>query len=124
MKEHQQDTIQFIPERLNKRPAVYRGMTLSELFIVILIGVGIGIVIGIILMLFLNDFVWIPTAIVPTAIIAVRFGGFYLSRMKRGKPDNWLERFIELKRSPSKFITSSTDWSIKRTRITKKVKRK
>lgn len=115
MKEHSLETIQFIPERLNKRPVVYRGMTLSELFVVILIGSGIGTIIGILLMLFLSDFVWIPTAIVPTAIFAVRFGGFYLSRLKRGKPDNWLERFLELKKSPAKYITSSNYWSIKRT---------
>lgn len=122
MKEHSLETITFIPERLNKRPVVYRGMTLSELFIVSLMGAGIGAGIGILLMLFLNDFVWIPTAVVPMAIIAVRFGGFYLSRLKRGKPDNWLERFIELKKSPNKFITTSHYWSIKRT--IKKAKKK
>lgn len=114
MKEHSSETITFIPERLNKRPAVYRGMTLFELLVMSLIGVGIGTVIGILLMLFLSDLVWIPTAILPSSIIAVRFGGIYLSRLKRGKPDNWMERYLMLKKSPAKFITTSNYWSIKR----------
>lgn len=114
MKEHSSETITFIPERLNKRPAVYRGMTLFELLVMSLVGVGIGTLIGILLMLFLRDLVWIPTAMLPSAIISVRFGGLYVSRLKRGKPDNWMERFLMLKRSPSKFITTSNYWSIKR----------
>ncbi|CAM3802865.1 TIGR03750 family conjugal transfer protein [Avibacterium endocarditidis] len=117
MKEHlSSETITFIPERLNKPPVVYRGMTISELVIVAISGFGIGFVIGVVIVLFLGNWVWIPTAIVPTLFLSIRFGGVYLSRLKRGKPDNWLERFFELKFSPSKFITTAQDWAIKRTR--------
>lgn len=109
------ETIPFLPERLNRKSVVYRGMTISEIFIMASIGVIAGIVIGILIMVFLGDFVWVPTAIFPCLIISVRFGGVYLSRLKRGKPDSWLERYIAYKRSPLKFITASRHWSIKRT---------
>lgn len=116
MKEQVSETITFIPERLNKQPSVYRGMTISELFIVAAIGVGIGMLIGIITMLFYPNWVMIPTCMVIMGFLSIRFGGLYVSRLKRGKPDTWLERFVEFKRSPSRFITSENYWSLKRTK--------
>lgn len=120
-KEHV-ETINFIPERLNKLPVVYRGMTIVELGIVVAIGFIIGFVIGVVIMLFVGEWVWIPTAIAPLLFLSVRFGGFYLSRLKRGKPDNWLARFIEFKLRPGKFITAAQTWSIKRTRHTQGIR--
>lgn len=117
MKEHlSSETVAFIPERLNKQPAVYRGMTISELFIVATLGVVLGMFVGIITMLFYPNWIMIPTCMVIVGFLGIRFGGFYISRLKRGKPDTWLERFVEFKRSPSRFITSENYWSIKRTK--------
>lgn len=113
MKEH--STIPFIPERINRRPAIYRGMTMYELFIAIIIGFVIGLIVGIFVML-LFDLPWatVATTILLFLIISVRFSGSFLSRLKRGKPETWLERYIELKKKPSQFITQNQFWLIKR----------
>lgn len=108
------ETINFIPERINKRPSVYRGMTLSELMLVILFGCVLGFFIGIMVMILFGNWVWIPTMMLPVTILCVRLSGAYISRLKRGKPENWLERYIELKTNPSQFITHNQFWLIKR----------
>lgn len=113
----QNETIGFMPERINRRPSVYRGMTFAELLLVMSGGAGIGAVIGIIVM-FLFDIGW---AIIPTTMgicgwLGTRMGGFYISRLKRGKPESWFERYIELKRSPSAFITTDQVWAIRRSK--------
>ncbi|MGQ9444980.1 TIGR03750 family conjugal transfer protein [[Pasteurella] aerogenes] len=112
----QQKSISFIPERLNRQPTVYRGLTFSELLIVISGGAMIGALVGILIMLFFGaDWYVIFMGMLAFGWLSLRFGGFYISRLKRGKPDTWLERYVEFKRSPSKFITQNTYWSIKRT---------
>ncbi|EBR7913721.1 DUF3487 family protein, partial [Salmonella enterica] len=42
-------TITFLPERLNREPAVFRGLTVSELLIALLAGLAAGAVAGTIL---------------------------------------------------------------------------
>ncbi|MCI5764581.1 TIGR03750 family conjugal transfer protein [Actinobacillus porcinus] len=107
--------ILFIPERLNKAPSVYRGMTLIELMIVAGIGVCIGAVLGILTMFLFNlDWAMIPTGMLVFGFISIRFGGFALSRLKRGKPEAWLARYLEFRFFSSRFITKSDYWSIKR----------
>ncbi|MFC1040792.1 TIGR03750 family conjugal transfer protein [Pasteurella multocida] len=120
MKEHYSQTITFLPDRLNRRPTVYRGMTASELIIVMISGLLIGICIGLIVML-LFGFAWpvIPSVMFLVTAFFIRFGGSYISRLKRGKPDSWLERYIEFKRNPSQFILENRHWSIKRTKKAK-----
>lgn len=117
MKEHSSETIIFLPDRLNRHPPVYRGMTFHELVIVMLIGASIGGIIGILIMLLFNiGWYVIFMGMLVFGVISVRFGGFYISRLKRGKPDTWIARYIELKRNPSAFIISEQKqyWSIKR----------
>ena len=110
-------TIQFIPERLNRKPSVYRGMTIYELFISVIVGIAVGCLLGVFIML-ITGISWpvIPTVMLIFGFIAVQFGGFYISRLKRGKPETWLERYVELKLHPSKFILQHHDWSIRRSK--------
>ncbi len=111
------ETIAFIPERLNRRPAVFRGMTFIELILVMFIGAVIGALLGLLMiLLFPVDWYAIPMGMLAIGYLSMRFGGAYISRLKRGKPDTWLERYVELKKSPSRFITTNTYWSIKRTK--------
>ncbi|WP_101776037.1 TIGR03750 family conjugal transfer protein [Pasteurella oralis] len=115
-KEHSSATITFLPERLNRFPTVYRGMTFYELMIVMIVGALIGSVVGLIVMLLFNlGWYSIFAAMVGMSILSVRFGGITISRLKRGKPDTWLERYIEYKKNPTRFITQQQYWSIKRT---------
>lgn len=116
-------SITFIPERLNRRPAVFRGMTFFELVLVIAIGAVLGAILGLLVfLLFPIDWYVIPMGMLAIGYLSMRFGGVYISRLKRGKPDTWLDRFVEFKIHPSQFITSSHYWSIKRT--VKKAKKK
>ncbi|MFW8265135.1 DUF3487 family protein, partial [Klebsiella pneumoniae] len=39
-------TIPFLPERLNREPAVFRGLTVSELLIALLVGLATGATAG------------------------------------------------------------------------------
>lgn len=117
MQERQTATIYFIPERLNRRPAVYRGMTFFELLLVIGMGSLAGALVGIVVMLLFGiDWYAIFMGMLALGWLAVRLGGTIISRLKRGKPDTWLDRYIELKRSPSQFITYQGFWAIKRTK--------
>lgn len=110
-------TIPFIPDRLNRKPPVYRGMTFYELLLMIVIGSSSGGVIGMAIMLILNiSWASIPIGMLIVGVIAVRFGGFYISRLKRGRPEAWLERYVELRLHPSKFIHRDHDWSIRRSK--------
>ena len=117
------ETISFIPERLNRRPAVFRGMTFFELILMMCIGASLGAVFGVlVILIFPVDWYAIPMGMLAVGYLSIRFGGAYISRLKRGKPDTWLDRFVEFKTRPSNFITTSQYWSIKRT--VKKAKRK
>ena len=117
MQEHSHSTVTFIPDRINRSPTVYRGMTMVELFIVAFMGAAVGAVIGLMtVLLFGLGLYIIPAFALLLGWSCIRFGGNSISRLKRGKPDTWFERYIELKRKPSKFITEETHWSIHRSR--------
>ncbi|AWX14715.1 TIGR03750 family conjugal transfer protein [Mergibacter septicus] len=113
------NTIPFIPERLNRQPVVFRGMTISELLIVFGIGAIVGLVMGILLILLLGDWAIIPTCIAIFAFLFLFWGGSIISRVKRGKSDTWLPRFLEFKFYQYRFfsvINASTYYSIRRER--------
>lgn len=108
-------TIQFIAGLINKQPVVYKQMTVSELFVVILTGGGMGFLFGFMLFILLQmSAILILIFILLGCVAGVFLGGFYIARLKRNKPETWLARFIELKLSSAKFITRDQIWSIKR----------
>lgn len=115
MKQNTQNTIIFIPDRLNRRPVVFKGLTVNELFLLLGIGVATGIAIGVFLSVILGwDMVFIPILGLLFSPLFVWVGSRVLIRLKRGKPEGWLERVIELKTNSAYFITSDQRWSIKR----------
>lgn len=110
-------SISFLPERVNRRPSVYKGMTFAEIILVILTGVGVGTILGIfVMLLFRIDWYAIPMGMFICGWSSTRIGGVYISRLKRGKPETWFDRYIELKKSPSQFITQHQHWSIRRSK--------
>lgn len=107
-------TITFVTSRINHKPPVFKSMTTTEVFITFFAGSVVGLSFGIVLMLF--GAIWV-TAFAFTFIcglIGVFLGGFFISTLKRNKPEVWLDRLVELKLRPSKFITKNQSWSIKR----------
>lgn len=53
-------TIPFLPDRLNREPVVWRGLTTSELFLVLALGLGVGCAFGIVLALITHYWPLIP----------------------------------------------------------------
>ncbi|ECN9938948.1 DUF3487 family protein, partial [Salmonella enterica subsp. enterica serovar Virchow] len=53
-------TIPFLPDRLNREPVVWRGLTTSELFLALVSGLGGGCAFGILLALITHYWPLIP----------------------------------------------------------------
>ncbi|EJX0634384.1 TIGR03750 family conjugal transfer protein [Salmonella enterica] len=85
-------TIEFLPDRLNREPVVFRGMTTTELFIALAGGLVSGLIGGIFPAVLLSIWALVPTGALAGAALAVLIGGKWLARLKRGRPDTWLYR--------------------------------
>ena len=93
-------TIRFLPDRLNSEPVVFRGFTTHEMGLAALAGAGAGLLLSL-------PLVW--------------FGGRWMARLKRGKPENWLWQRLETKKrrlgmGNPKLIVDARGWSVKRNR--------
>ncbi|MBC8947043.1 TIGR03750 family conjugal transfer protein [Xenorhabdus indica] len=113
-------TIQFMPDRLNSEPVVYRGLTTSELGLAALFGSTMGFVISLFFVPLLG-WVIIPTFILIIPLLVVFLGGRYLTRLKRGKPENYIYRQLMLTRrkwgmGDITLIIHDQAWSLRRTK--------
>lgn len=88
-------TIEFMPDRLNAEPVVFRGFTTPELGFTALVSVLGGLVVAIPVMPFIG---WIafPTVALLMPLIIIIFGGRLMARFKRGKPENYLYRRLDM----------------------------
>lgn len=112
-------TIEFLPDRLNREPVVFRGMTTSELFIALGGGLVAGMIGGIFPAVLLGIWALIPTGALAGAAIAIMIGGKWLARLKRGRPDTWLyramgARFARHGFGDPKLVQESAVWVIRR----------
>ncbi|HEN3291956.1 MULTISPECIES: TIGR03750 family conjugal transfer protein [unclassified Photorhabdus] len=112
-------SIDFLPDRLNREPSVFRGLTTSELFIAFLLGFFSGLFFGVIPAVALQLWPLIPTCALIFAALAILWGGKYFARLKRGRPDTWLYLaiaawFARRGFGDTRLIQFSTIWSIKR----------
>lgn len=114
-------TILFLPERLNREPAVFRGLTVSELLIALLVGLVTGAIAGAIPAVLWRNWSLIPGSVLPGATLAILCGGRWLARLKRGRPESWLYRGLELKMArfgigTQRFVLHDGVWAIRRSR--------
>ncbi|EEN7281746.1 TIGR03750 family conjugal transfer protein [Salmonella enterica subsp. salamae] len=114
-------TIPFLPERLNREPAVFRGLTVSELLIALLFGLTTGTITGTIPAVLWRNWSLIPGSALPGATLAILCGGRWLARLKRGRPESWLYRALELKLARlgigiQRFVLHDGVWAIRRSR--------
>ncbi|EPH9954671.1 TIGR03750 family conjugal transfer protein [Escherichia coli] len=121
-------TIDFMPDRLNAEPTVFRGFTTHEMFAAAGVGCVGGSVISIPL-LPLAGWVILPTGALIMPLLVVFFGGTFLTRIKRGKPENYLYRRLSWKLqtgftrtlpltgrlTEKSLITVSQGWFLRRT---------
>ncbi|EHX5358795.1 TIGR03750 family conjugal transfer protein [Salmonella enterica] len=122
-------TIDFIPDKLNTRPVVWRGFTVEELGLTALAGLAIGFVLAIFILPF-TSWIAFPMLMILMPIPTAWLSGGWLMRYKRNKPDHYLWQRVYLLRarllSPGehgslaagsyRFITLSRAWELKRTR--------
>ncbi|MFV0278359.1 MAG: TIGR03750 family conjugal transfer protein [Parahaliea sp.] len=95
-REHQQDdTVTFLPHRLNRQPVVVRGLTTDELWICVGLSALAGLLVGLPLAWLTSTLALIPTVIVAAVALGVFAGGSALRRRKRGRPDTWLYRQLQ-----------------------------
>lgn len=112
-------TISFLPDRLNRGPMVWRGLTTSELFLALTLGLGGGCISGILLILLCGYWPLIPGSALAGAALLIQGGGRILARAKRGKPDTWLPQaiFAWLERHHlrgTQLIQHSAVWVVRR----------
>ena len=114
-------TIPFLPERLNREPAVFRGLTVSELLIALLVGLATGATAGAIPAVLWRNWSFVPGCALPGGAQAILCGGRWLARLKRGRPESWLYRARELKLArfgigTQRFVLHDGVWAIRRSR--------
>ncbi|MBV4413521.1 TIGR03750 family conjugal transfer protein [Enterobacteriaceae bacterium YMB-R22] len=111
-------TITFLPDRLNAEPVVFKGFTTPELFMTAGASVLGGLVVAIPFVPLLG---WLafPTVSLLMPLFTVFFGGRLMARFKRGKPENYLYRRLELWLSRQRIgnpqlIHHSQRWALRR----------
>ncbi|HEN3613535.1 TIGR03750 family conjugal transfer protein [Yersinia sp. 2544 StPb PI] len=113
--------IAFLPDRLNTPPVVWKGFTAGEFLLAAGVGFLLGIPVSIPLM-FIPFVGWIaiPTCMLIMPIIVVFMGGRWVGNYKRGKPDNYVWRRLEVLRAKvglcRVLVIHSQAWALRRTR--------
>lgn len=88
-------TLGFLPERLNRDPAVLRGLTSDELWLALLVGALFGLLLGMPLAFVARALAVLPTAMIASMALTLFAGGDLLRRLRRGRPEAWLERQLQ-----------------------------
>ncbi|ORM84288.1 hypothetical protein HA42_04695 [Pantoea deleyi] len=112
--------IDFLPDRLNYPPVVYRGFTASEFLLAAGTGSLAGIPLAVPLCL-VPHVGWLafPICTLLMPLVSVFIGGRWVAAYKRGKPENYIWQRLErircrlgLSRS---MIVASRAWELQRT---------
>lgn len=112
-------SIDFLPDRLNREPVVFRGLTTTELFLALSVGLVVGALLGSFPAITLGIWALIPSGAVGGGALLVLTGGRYMARLKRGRPDTWLYRSIDAWFSrhgvgSAELVQRSAVWSVRR----------
>jgi len=89
-------TVAFLPHRLNRQPIVVRGLTADELWICTAMAGATGVALGIPAAWVTGSIAAAPTTIAISIAAGLFIGGGLLRRHKRGKPETWLNRKLQL----------------------------
>jgi len=88
-------TLVFLPERLNRDPAVLRGLTNDEMWVALGTGAVIGLLLGVPLAIATASIAVAPTSMIACMAVVLFTGGTLLRRAKRARPETWLYRKLE-----------------------------
>jgi len=90
-------TVQFLPHRLNRQPIIVRGLTADELWSIVILCGLLGLLAGIVCAVLSAQFALVPSTIVLSIGLGIFFGGGFIRRLKRNRPDTYLYRLIQWK---------------------------
>ncbi|OES50145.1 TIGR03750 family conjugal transfer protein, partial [Pseudomonas aeruginosa] len=120
----QDGTLSFLPTRLNRQPVVIGGLTADEMWITVFTSGAAGFVLGIPAALVAGNAACIPLGALLVGALGLGIGSRVLRRMKRGRPDTWFYRQVELAltlRFPvfgnRRLVTRSGAWTSRRTEM-------
>ena len=115
-------TLVFLPERLNRDPAVLRGLTNDEMWVVLGVGALIGLVLGAPLAIAAASIAVVPTGMIAGMTVVLFAGGTLMRRAKRARPETWLYRKLEWvlasrwRLGRGSLILHSGVWTVRRSR--------
>lgn len=99
------ETIAFLPERLNRAPVVFRGLTTFEMFLALGAGAFAGLVLGIPGAFATRTWAVAPCSALIGAMALLLLSGKVLARYKRGRSETWFYRMVEMRVSRSPFAS-------------------
>lgn len=85
----------FVPHRLNRQPAVVRGLTADELWFATTLFALIGLGLSLPLAVVVGQLAVLPTGILITLAVGLYLSSGLLQTLKRGRPDTWLHRHLQ-----------------------------
>jgi conjugative transfer region protein, TIGR03750 family len=115
-------TLVFLPERLNRDPAVLRGLTNDEMWVALGVGALVGLILGVPLAIATASIAVAPTSMIAGMAAVLFAGGSLLRRAKRARPEIWLYRKLEWVLASrwhvgrGSLILHSGGWTVRRSR--------
>ncbi|UFH29276.1 TIGR03750 family conjugal transfer protein [Pseudomonas sp. CIP-10] len=115
-------TLTFLPERLNRDPAVLRGLTNDEMWVALIVGAGLGVILGAPLAVATASIATLPTCMFIWMALVLLGGGKLMRRAKRARPETWLYRRLQWHLAvhwgigTHQLILHSGPWTVRRTR--------
>lgn len=114
-------TLTFLPERLNRDPAVLRGLTNDEMWVALAIGAALGVILGAPLAVATVSIATLPTCMFLCMAVVLLGGGKLMRRAKRARPETWLYRRLQWHLAVhwnigiGQLILHSGPWTVRRT---------
>ena len=115
-------TLIFLPVRLNNQPVIMGGLTADEMWATLAISAGSGLIIGILAAILTHIWALIIATAMLFAILGLTLSSRFLRRWKRGRPDTWLYRQMQLSIArylptwnKAHLITRTGVWTCRRT---------
>ncbi|WP_409300737.1 MAG: TIGR03750 family conjugal transfer protein [Pseudomonas piscis] len=118
---HDDRTLQFLPNNLNRQPVIMGGLTADEMWATISVSGAVGFVLGVPASILFGNWSLIIAGALVGGVLGLSVASRIIRRMKRGRPDTWFYRHIQvaiaqahLPFGNSSLITRSGAWTCRR----------
>lgn len=115
-------TLSFLPVRLNNQPVVMGGLTADEMWATVALSASAGVAVGILLAVLFANWALIFVGALVGGVLGLTIASRVLRQLKRGRPETWLYRQLQLNIalhfpawSSAGLITRTGAWTCRRT---------